>query len=282
MEIRLSTDLARAMPPEIAFNYDELKTQLAEQLTRYSGLVVTADGIQAAKKDRAALNKLKDAIEEKRKAVKKACLAPYEGFERQIREIVAMIQEPANAIDAQIKEFEEQKRNEKYAAIEAHYTAHIGELAELLPLSRILPEKWANAGTSLESVQKEIETVIARTKSEIKVIRAMRLPFEAEVLSAYLETLSMGAALEKKQYLEAQALALEKMKETQPPGPPDFSKLKPGDVVDFSGATETAYTPAPAEETKTIKVVFYDTTAAFRRDMKALTIKHNITYGGIN
>ena len=275
MEIRLSTDLARAMPPEIAFNYDELKTQLAEQLTRYTGLVVTADAIQAAKKDRAALNKLKDAIEDKRKSVKKTCLAPYEDFEVRIKEIVGMIQKPITAIDAQIKGFEEQKRNEKYAAIEAHYTAHIGELVELLPLGRILPEKWANAGTSLDSVQKEIETVIARTKSEIKVIRAMRLPYEAEVLSVYLATLSMGAALEKKQYLEAQALALEKMKET----PAEPSRTEPEHPPVSPPAPVP---PPPAEETKTIKVIFYDTTAAFRQEMKALTQKHNITYGGIN
>ncbi len=274
MEFILSTDLSLAIPSEITFNYDELKTQLAEQLTRYTGLVVTADDIQAAKKDRATLNKLKDAIDDKRKAVKKACLAPYEGFERQIREIVTMIQEPANAIDAQIKEFEEQRRSEKYAAIEAHYTAHIGELSELLPLSRILPEKWANAGTSLESIQKEIETVIARTKSEIKVIRAMRLPFEAEVLSAYLETLSMGAALEKKQFLEAQAAALEKMKDTQPPA-----------TVSHSPAPVQPAEPTSAEAhevTKTLNIRLYDTTAAFRQDMKAVIKKHNIRYGGIN
>ena len=54
-------------------------------------------------------------------------------------------------------------------------------------------------------------------------------------------------------------------------------------------ALETVSTPvvcpesgiSAPEEPKTIKVIFYDTTAAFRADMKALTIKHSIKYGGL-
>ena len=41
------------------------------------------------------------------------------------------------------------------------------------------------------------------------------------------------------------------------------------------------YEPVYIEPTKTIKVIFYDTTEAFRSDMRALTEKHGITYGGI-
>ena len=49
MEFRMTTDLSTALKPqEIAFNYDELKTQLAEKLEKYKGLLVTEDGIAEA------------------------------------------------------------------------------------------------------------------------------------------------------------------------------------------------------------------------------------------
>jgi hypothetical protein len=49
---------------------------------------------------------------------------------------------------------------------------------------------------------------------------------------------------------------------------------------------EPKIAPAPAqiieaEELKDIKVIFYATTASFRQEMKLLTEKHNVKYGGI-
>ena len=45
-----------ALPKTIDFNFEELKTQLANSLELYTGLVVTEDGIKSAKEDRAKLN----------------------------------------------------------------------------------------------------------------------------------------------------------------------------------------------------------------------------------
>ena len=53
------------LPQSIA-NLEQLKAELEPRLEKYNSLVVTEDSIKAAKEDKAALNKLKKAIEEQR------------------------------------------------------------------------------------------------------------------------------------------------------------------------------------------------------------------------
>src|SRR5574344_298476 len=103
MELIMTTDLEKSLPQKIDFNYEAIKAELSEKLERYNSLVVTEDSVSAAKKDKAALNKLKTALEDRRKEVKKDCLRPYEEFEQKIKELVGMIDAPVLAIDGQIK-----------------------------------------------------------------------------------------------------------------------------------------------------------------------------------
>ena len=66
MDFLVKTDLG-AFPQSIDFNFEEIKSELEEKLIKYKNLVVTEDGIKAAKADKAKLNKLAAAIEDKRK-----------------------------------------------------------------------------------------------------------------------------------------------------------------------------------------------------------------------
>ena len=287
MELILKTDLAKAIPQEIDFNHEELKSQLSERLERYNSLVVTEDAIQPAKKDRAALNKLKSAIDDKRKSVKGACLAPYTEFERKAKELIGMVQEPIDVIDRQVKGFEEQKKREKYQKIDNFYRANIGELIDLVSLEKIIPEKWANSGTVISSVMDEILATITKVRNNLQIIQTMGLTFEQQVTDVYLRTLSMSSALAEKARLEEQEKkisAAKKQREAEsavavsPPAPPEPQE-EPAEGCE-TVATEPVQ--QATEETKTIDVRFYKTTEAFRREMKALTQKHGIKYGGIN
>ena len=276
MELIINTNLETALPAVIDWNHEQLKKELAERLEHYNGLVVTEDAIKEAKADRAKLNKLRTAFDEKRKDVKKACLSPYEDFEKKVKEVVAMIDKPIAAIGTQVKAFEEARRQEKYAAIQSFYEESIGDLNGLLPLERIIPAKWANAGEKLESITQAISESIFKVRNDVGVIRAMRLDFEQNVLDVYFRTLDMSAALAEKTRMEEQAERLKKLKELQaspPPAPVSY----PSPMQEPPSAPQDTF--SDAEQTKDIDVRFYATTAAFRAEMKALTIKHNIRYG---
>ena len=136
MEFVMGSSL-ESLPKTIDFNFEELKTQLAESLELYAGLVVTEDGIKAAKEDRARLNKLREALETKRKEVKRECMAPYTDFEAKVKELVGLIDQPIAAIDGQLKAYEEQRRAAKRADILAIYEETVGEMRSLLPFVKI-------------------------------------------------------------------------------------------------------------------------------------------------
>lgn len=99
---------------EIVFeNFDEIKEALAEQMSVYKSLEITEEGKQTAKKDVATLRKIRKAIDDRRKEVKKSFLQPYEQFEAKVKELTGLIDEPVNMISDKLTEFEEKRIAEK-------------------------------------------------------------------------------------------------------------------------------------------------------------------------
>lgn len=298
MELAVKTDLERELPKRIDFNYEQLKGQLAEKLTRYQGLVVTEDGIKEAKADKTALNKLRTALDEKRKEVKKDCMRPYEDFEAKVKELISMVDQPMLAIDKQIKTFDERKKEEKRAEIVGLYQEKIGSLAALLPFEKFFNSRWLNVTYKMSDIQKELSDSIFKADNDIRIINAMGLECGQQMVDAYIRTLDMSAALAEKtrweeqqkkirEYETAQKKQKEAAQQVQEPqhiivdGTHGFENAKPGDYIHFGGDPETAPMPfdEPHEDLKTISVTFRDTTTEFRHQMGALCRQYGIIYG---
>lgn len=217
MEFRMVP--AEVKIPELTFNFDELKTELTERLTYYNGLVVTEDAIKEAKADRAALNKLKDALDEKRKEVKRQCLAPYEAFEKKIKELTALVDQPISAIDTQLKAFEAAKKEEKQAAIVEAYNGLVGEyLRTVMPLERIQKKNWLNATYQLNKIREEIAEVVVKITCDLEALNAMDVDaYSPAVRAKYVETLDLGAALAHRKSLVAASEAFNRAGAVQAP-----------------------------------------------------------------
>ncbi|MEG1180663.1 MAG: DUF1351 domain-containing protein [Oscillospiraceae bacterium] len=272
MEFILNTDLDKALPTVIDFNFKELKAELSTKLMRYKGAVVTQDGIAAAKADKATLNRLRTAIEDRRKDVKKQCLAPYIEFEVKCKDIVSMIDEPIEAIDCQLRQFEEQRKSEKLTALKEYFETKVGALAALVAFEKIFNPKWLNATARWEQVCADVDDVISKIEAEIKTIKLMDCENRDKVLVAYLQDFNLNEALAEKTRLEEQQKRIEEFEKNTEAKPTAQSVLN---VKPPSGDLDES------EKLKTISVVFYDTTQSFRDEMRALTVKHNIAYGGI-
>ena len=165
MEFLIKTDL-KTIPEKIDFNFEEMKAELSEKLAAYNALVVTEDSIKSAKADKANLNKLRTAVEDKRKEIKKLCLAPYEVFEKQCKEIVALIDQPIKSIDGQIAVFDQKLQDEKWEQISGYYKAEVKELISVVPLEKIVSPKWKNKTESLETVCNGIGDTLDRIRTE--------------------------------------------------------------------------------------------------------------------
>lgn len=196
MEIVTVTDLS-AIPQVIEWNHEELKTELRTQLKVYKNLVVTPDAIKSAKSDRANLNKLATAVEEYRKDVKRRCLEPYNELETKCKELVGIIKEPIEAIDTQIKAFEEQEKTAKYKALKEFFDSKVGDMADTIVFEKILDPKWGNKSKGLDELKGSLEDHIDRVKEELEKLEEQfgDVPYKVAVVSKYMENYNYSAAL---------------------------------------------------------------------------------------
>lgn len=278
MEFKQITDLA-VLPPEIEFNFEELKKELTDGLQKYQGLVVTEDGIKDAKLDRAKLNALYKAIDDKRKEIKKECMKPYEAFEKKTKVLLEMIGSTAGAIDSQIKAFDEIQREDKQKEIETFFCENVGELKDLLSFSLISNPRWMNATYNIKDIKTEITKIIKKVTADLEVIDDGG-EFSMQCKDHYLRTLDLSGALAEVKRLEENKKRLDEYEAKK-------AEIKPAPqpIQQEISEPEETYIPSveiEPEQTKTIKVIFYDTTEAFRHEMRALTEKYGVKYGGIN
>lgn len=181
-----------AIPEKIAFNYEELKQELSDKVKMYETLVYTDDQIKNAKADRADLNRLKKALNDERIRREKEYMQPFNAFKAQINEIIGIIDKPVALIDKQVKEYEEQQRQEKKKKIEGYFFT--GESPEWLTLSMIWDDKWLNASVSMKSIQAEIDSQIVAVENDLATLS--ELPeFAFEAIETYKTTLDLNKSI---------------------------------------------------------------------------------------
>ena len=216
LELKIFSPQENGFVPEIKWNNEELKAAIAEKMKEYKGLVFTEETISEGKKDRANLNKLRGAIDDERKRVKKLCMEPCNRFEKEVKEVLALVDEQISAIDVQIKEVEQIKREEKRKAVQELFES-IG-FQKFVTLEMIWDEKWLNASVALSKVENQMKETMYRIGEEVGTIS--RLPeFSFEAMEVYKKTLDLTQAIKKGQELadiqkrKEEALARQKAEE---------------------------------------------------------------------
>ena len=198
MELKILSPQEGGFVKEIRWNNEELKAEISEKMQEYKSLAFTAETIQDAKKDRAKLNKLRTAFEDERKKVKKQCMEPYEKFEQQVGELIALIDEPIQLIDRQIKEVEQNRKEEKRQRIESMF-AGIG-FQTFVTLDKIWDDKWLNASVPLGKIEEQMRSLMYQIGNEVLTIQ--NLPeFSFEAMEVYKKSLNLTMAIQEGQRL---------------------------------------------------------------------------------
>lgn len=251
----------------IEFNFDEMKTELSANLEKYRNLVITEEKTKEAKADRAKLNSLKTAIENKRKEIKKLCLEPYNNFEIKVKELVALIDEPILQIDTQIKNFEEQAKNEKKKLLKDYFNScpNDPEVAEFVTFEDFIKgrEQLLNKSYNLNNAYAEIEAWLSRVLEHLCILRGQA------------DTLGLDYATLKIKYKEtnfdfatvveyANKLKTEREKESNIP---EHLQRTPITTVHSSTKRIEFYVVVTSEQAKAIQAFFKE---------------NNIKYGAIN
>lgn len=218
MEIQILSPTQAQPLPLVQWNYAEVKQYVQDGLARYKGVIYDDTQITIAKTDRANLNKLAAAIDAKRKEMKALYLQPYTEFEAQAKELIAMVKMQVDEIDAQVKAFDNFRKEKKLAFIkEQIYAPVVGNLAELIPYDKILNPKWLNVTTSANAVAEEIARTVEKVESGLKAIDQLNLDADIaeRVRSVFLRDFDLAAAIAEKERIEAEREKLERYRAAQ-------------------------------------------------------------------
>lgn len=199
VEFRITSDLQEIRKQAITTNYADVKAWVDGVAEQYRSIVVTEDGVQAAKQDRANLRKLQANIDQVRKECRAAALAVSAETEANCKELVATLETAVQNLDTQAKAFEEQRRAAKEMTLKEYFEEENKRhnTTAYLTWGGVLDKKWLNATTSEDTAKKAIDTVIADTVNGIAAIVSLQSPFEVELLDYYRGTQDVTAVLQK-------------------------------------------------------------------------------------
>ena len=177
---------------EIHFNFDEIKNEVADKMEFYKGLTYDESQLVQAKADRATLNKFINALDYRRKEIKDEILQPYKEFELRLNELKAIVEEPKQLIDAQIKAFEESAKEEKRQRITEIFKEEAGERD--IDLFVIFDNRWLNKTYSEKDIREEIQAQVFNYDTNIPILE--ELPdYSEEAVRRYKETMDMSKAI---------------------------------------------------------------------------------------
>lgn len=284
MEIQIYNPTQTQPLPPIQWNYEDVKKWVADGLEDYKGRVYTESNIALAKKDRAALNKLAEAIDAKRKEMKALYLSPYEEFEAQAKELTAMVKAQAAEIDIQVKAYDENRKREKEAKCRDLYTTMIGSLAELVPYERLHNPKWLNVTTSVNAIYDEMESSIGKIRAGLSSIDKLNLaPDIAEqVKGVFLRDFDLAVALAEKERIEKRREELARYKASQEAAQATHAQddVQAKEIhADRDMAAREAAGASVKEKLYTVDFRVFDVTAGQLADLKDFLNTHGIRYG---
>ena len=167
--MQLEVSEIKALEP-IKFNFEQLKQEITTKVENYKHIVYSEDNIKEAKTDRANFNKLAKVLNDEKIRVKNIVLEPYLPFEKQCNELIDLVKEASANADTQIKNYEQQIKDEKLKQIMNFFLENVGDYADLINFDDIYNERWLNVTYKMEQIEKDILHTLAKTKTDMAVI----------------------------------------------------------------------------------------------------------------
>lgn len=208
-----------AVPGSITENFKALKAQLDAEMEKYQGATVSKETYRDAYKSRADLKKMIDALETKRKSVKRDYLIPYEVFESEYKIMITSLNDTWTNLDKQIKDIDQELVEEKKITIIemiderlAKEPEHIDKFVRSCNWA-MWSKKWENKGTKFEDVVFEFENNVKGIKGDFELISAHD-PYAPQMLERYTQDGDLSACLrlERKLISDAEAFAAQQEK----------------------------------------------------------------------
>lgn len=186
---------------KIDFNLNELKENLKTEMESYKNMIVSEETLPGSKKDLAFLRKVRKELNDRKIAVKKEFMAPYDAFESEIKEALALIDEPITQIDKQVKEFEEEAKKAKRSHCAELFAETLGELIQYIPFEKVFKESWLNATTKDKDIIDDLQVAKISVQNDVNAIIALDSEIQDRLFDTYIENGLAAAIKQNSDYL---------------------------------------------------------------------------------
>ena len=180
---------------EIKYDFESARQAINSRLEEYRGAIFTEESKAIAKKEVATLRKEKSEFSDRVRVAKKEYMKPFEEFEMQAKELIALYDEPITLINEQIKGFEEKRKSEKRQLIKDIYQEIVTDIQDIIPLSVIYNPKWENATYKEKDIRADITEDFISARQAVETIKSMNSPDEAEAINMYCNTQNIADAI---------------------------------------------------------------------------------------
>lgn len=151
-------------------NFDEVKNEIVEISNKYKDIVVTDENEKDAKDIRAKLNKLKKAIDDRRKEKEKELKAVYEPLKREADELISIIDIAEKNIANQINSKTEKEKELKANEILKYWESKKSKYKDDIDYDKFFNESWLNKTYDMKKVQQDIDNIFTKVEQDINCI----------------------------------------------------------------------------------------------------------------
>ena len=189
-------------------NIEQLEVFVKNKLQEYTPDNYIGN-IDDAKKDRAELNNSKKFLTQKRIEIVKELMKPYEDFENRCKKLEKLIDTASSKLDEIVKAREESEKETKKNLLMGIWKA---KNFDLFPLEKVFNPKWLNKTFKKSDIEKEMDAIIEKTYSDLKIIE--KYSEDAETLKAlYLEDLNLEEVFSRADELQKNREKLQREQE---------------------------------------------------------------------
>lgn len=215
MELKITTPMAPGILPEVQWNNEELRKDVAGKAEEYKNTAYTAEQLPEMRKDRAKLNALVTAFEDQRKQVKKFYNTPYDKFEKEVKEVLAPVREAITLIDKGIAEVEKKYREDRKAKMQELYEKYVGDLRGLVPFTRTVKEEYYKKAFTDKKLEQAYIDFFGRIREDMKALEELQERYRDKALLKYVKSFSLSDALREGKRLEELEQAMEERRRSQ-------------------------------------------------------------------
>jgi hypothetical protein len=184
------------IPAKIEFlSYEQLKASALELAENIQNVEVTEENVKNSKQLLAAVNRRVKEMEDKRIALKKQILAPYDEFELQVKEIVTIVKNADAFVREQIRELEEIEREAKRNEILTIFEKRIKHYSfeDTFGFDDFLTARHLNKSTTMKSIEADMVTWLEKIDADLAAMQSLKNA--DEVLTEYYDTKDLAVAI---------------------------------------------------------------------------------------